>query len=102
MNADWNDLVSHLSRQATACGTLDGETLLEQLYFLYAENVRMDPPEIRNLFGQLESVLAPVPAELSNTLDVLICRLCSQHQKNAFLDGISLGFQLHSVLKGKP
>lgn len=98
MDTYWNKLASLLTCRKTSGGVLNGETRLEQLYLVYAEEIGTDPPEVRTLFEQLETALTPAPAEMSKELDVLICRLCALHQKNAFLDGLALGFQLHSVL----
>lgn len=98
MNALLNKLAAHLLQRSTSGGVLNGEAMLDQLYIAYVEEAGADPQEVRELFGAVEEALAPVPRELSEQLGFLICRLCALHQEAAFLDGVSLGVQLHATI----
>ena len=75
-------------------GSCDGETVLDQLYQAYCESHESDPPEIRNGFTELESLLESLPLDDNNAVFNLCCRLCSGYERKAFIDGLQYGARL--------
>lgn len=80
-------------------GDSDCETVLDQLYQAYAESHESDPPEIGEGFKELEEFLCTLPLEDNNAVFNLCCRLCSDYEHKAFLDGLQYGAHLMRELK---
>jgi hypothetical protein len=68
--------------------------VLDQLYLAYANSHESDPPEIRKGFEELEGFLHTLPLSDNNAVCNLCCRLCSEYERKAFLDGLLYGAQL--------
>lgn len=81
----------------------DGEytTVLDQLYQAYAESHERDPAEIRDGFKELEDFLCVLPLADNNAVFNLCCRLCTDYERKAFLDGIQYGAHLITELQGE-
>lgn len=79
-------------------GDSDCETVLDQLYQVYAECHESDPPEIGEGFKELEDFLCMLPLADNNAVFNLVCRLCSAYEHKAFLDGLRYGAHLISEL----
>lgn len=75
-------------------GTYNSETVLDQLYQVYAESRESDPPEIRNGFRELERSLESLPLDDNNAVFALCCRLCTAYERKAFIDGLQYGAHL--------
>jgi hypothetical protein len=80
-------------------GDSDCETVLDQLYQAYAESHESDPPEIGEGFKELEEFLCTLPLEDNNAVFNLCCRLCSDYEHKAFLDGLQYGAHLMREMK---
>ena len=70
------------------------ETVLDQLYQAYAESHESDPVEISKGFKELEDFLCSLPLGDNNAVFTLCCRLCTAHERKAFLDGLQYGAHL--------
>lgn len=79
-------------------GDSNCETVLDQLYQAYAEFHESDPPEISEGFKKLEEYLCKVPLSDNNAVFNLCCRLCSDYEHNAFIDGLQYGAYLMTEL----
>lgn len=79
-------------------GSCDSETVLDQLYQAYCESHESDPPEIRNGFTELESLLESLPLDDNNAVFNLCCRLCTAYEEKAFHDGLLYGAYLMQEL----
>ena len=75
-------------------GDSNCETVLDQLYQAYAEFHESDPPEISEGFKKLEEYLCKVPLSDNNAVFNLCCRLCSDYEHKAFIDGLQYGAHL--------
>ena len=75
-------------------GDSDCETVLDQLYQAYAESHESDPPEIRDGFKELDTLLEHLPLEDNNAVWNLCCQLCTAYERKAFLDGLQYGAHL--------
>ena len=79
-------------------GNGDAETVLDQLYYAYAESHESDPPEISEGFKELECFLETLPLDDNNAVFNLCCRLCSAYERKAFIDGLQYGAHLMKAL----
>lgn len=75
-------------------GDDDCTTVLDQLYLAYANSHESDPPEIREGFKKLEEFLHTLPLIDNNAVCNLCCRLCSEYERKAFVDGLLYGAHL--------
>ena len=79
-------------------GDNDCETVLDQLYQAYTESHESDPPEIRDGFKELDSLLEHLSLDDNNAVWNLCCQLCTAYERKAFLDGLQYGAHLMSEL----
>ena len=91
-------LAAYMDKHPINLGDTDCETVLDQLYQVYAESHESDPQEIRNGFKELEEFLCTLPLEDNNAVFTLCCRLCSAYEHKAFIDGIQYGAHLMTEL----
>ena len=70
------------------------QTVLDQLYQAYAESHESDPPEIRDGFKELDTLLEHLPLADNNSVWNLCCQLCTAYERKAFLDGLQYGAHL--------
>ena len=92
------EYISHLTSCIASIplnlGDSDSETVLDQLYQAYAESHESDPPEIRDGFKELDTLLGHLPLADNNSIWNLVCQLCTAYERKAFLDGLQYGTQL--------
>lgn len=79
-------------------GDGDVHSLLEMLYQVYVEYNPFDTPRIRECFSQLDHLLSPLTLADTDRVFALVCHLCSEHEKLAFLEGIRVGAALSEEL----
>jgi len=79
-------------------GDPDCKTVLDQLYYAYAESHENDPPGIREGFKELESFLEILPLDDNNAVFNLCCQICVAYEHKAFIDGFHYGIQLMKEL----
>ena len=75
-------------------GDSDCETVLDQLYQAYAESHESDPPEIRDGFKELDSLMGSLPLDDNNAVWNLCCQLCTAYEHKSFIDGLQYGAHL--------
>ena len=75
-------------------GDSDCKTVLDQLYQAYAESHESDPPEIRDGFKELDSLMVSLSLDDNNAVWNLCCQLCTAYEHKAFLDGLQYGAHL--------
>ena len=75
-------------------GDSDCETVLDQLYQVYAESHESDPPEIRDRFKELDDLLVELSLDNNNAVWNLCCQLCTAYERKAFRDGLQYGAHL--------
>lgn len=91
-------LQTHIALHPPNLGDSDCETVLDQLYQAYAESHESDPPEIRDGFKDLDTLLEHLPLEDNNAVWNLCCQLCTAYERKAFLDGLQYGAHLINEL----
>ena len=89
-----NLLRRYLENQSFDTGDPDCKTVLDQLYWAYAESHEIDPPEITDGFKELDAYLETLPLENINGVWNLCVRICVEYERKAFLDGLHYGVQL--------
>ena len=87
-------LASYMDKHPLDLGDTDCETVLDQLYQAYAESHESDPPEIRDGFKELDSLLEHLSLDDNNAVWNLCCQLCTAYEHKAFLDGLQYGANL--------
>jgi hypothetical protein len=80
-------------------GDSDCETVLDQLYQVYQESHESDPPDIRDSFRELDTLLERLSLDDNNAVFNLCCHLCAAYEHKAFSDGFHYGAQLIIELK---
>ena len=92
-------LKAYIDTHPIDLGDSDCETVLDQLYQAYAESHESDPPDIRENFRALDTLLGALPLEDNNAVFNLCCCLCTAYEKKAFIDGVQYGAHLLMELK---
>lgn len=85
------DYILHLNRQY---GDTDVRSILEMTYQFYTEYNPIDNDEIRHQFHTLEPFFDHLTPEENDIVFDIICRLCSTHERLAFLEGLHVGARL--------
>ena len=87
-------LKSYIDTHPFDSGDSDCETVLDQLYQVYAESHENDPPEIRDGFKELDKFWEGLSLDDNNAVWNLCCQLCTAYEYKAFLDGLRYGAYL--------
>lgn len=87
-------LNTYIQKHPFDSGDSNCETVMDQLYQVYAESHESDPAEIGNGFKELEEFLCVLPLEDNNAVFNLCCSLCRAYEHKAFLDGLQYGAYL--------
>ena len=91
----------YLSEHPADMGLSDSESILDFLYIAYGEARESDSPKIKALFAQLGEYLETLPLTKNNAMFFIIIKLCTEHERRAFEEGIRWGFGLHSEILEK-
>lgn len=84
----------YMTKHPIDFGTSDAETILDFLYGAYSEANESDPPETKVLFAQLGAHLEKLPIETNNAMFFIIVKLCTEHERRGFMEGIRWGMQI--------
>lgn len=99
MNSIADRLNAYIESHPFDPGDSDCETVLDQLYQVYTESHESDPPNIRDRFKELDTLLEQLPLDNNNAVWNLCCQLCTAYEHKAFLDGLQYGAHLISELR---
>ena len=72
----------------------DGESVLTMLYECYNENNPYDNEQIRADFNELYQQMNGMPLREMDQIVYPVCRLCRDHERAGFIEGIRLGVLL--------
>ena len=78
----------------------DGESVLTMLYECYNENNPYDNEQIRADFHELYQQMNGMPLREIDQIVYPVCRLCRDHERAGFIEGIRLGVLLAHELEG--
>lgn len=72
----------------------DGESVLTMLYECYNENNPYDNKQIRADFNELYQQMHGMPLRDMDRIVYPVCKLCRDHKKAGFIEGIRIGVLL--------
>ncbi len=96
MNPCFESLKAHIKAKPPNFG--DGESVLTMLYECYNENNPYDNEQIRSDFTELYQQMNDMPLREMDNIVYPVCRLCRDHEKAGFIEGIRLGVLLAQEL----
>ena len=76
----------------------DADTVLEMLYECYNENHPYDNEEIKADFNELYRQMNGMPLREMDKVIYPVCKLCRDHEKTGFVEGIKIGIRLATEL----
>ena len=76
----------------------DGESVLTMLYECHNENSPYDNEQIRADFNDLYQQMNGMPLRDMDKIIYPVCKLCRDHEKAGFVEGVKLGFYLSQEL----
>ena len=98
MNPYLKKLKAHINANPPNFG--DGESVLTMLYECYNENNPYDNEQIRADFSELYQQMNGMPLREMDQIVYPVCRLCRDHERAGFIEGIRLGVLLAHELSG--
>ena len=98
MNPYLEKLKAHIEANPPNFG--DGESVLTMLYECYNENNPYDNEQIRADFNELYQQMNGMLLREMDNIVYPVCRLCRDHEKARFIEGIRLGVLLTHELGG--
>ena len=92
MNPYLEKLKAHIEANPPNFG--DGESVLTMLYEYHNENNPYDNEQIRADFNNLYQQMNGMPLREMDQIVYPVCRLCRDHERAGFIEGIRLGVLL--------
>ena len=77
----------------------DGESVLTMLYECYNENNPYDNEQIKTDFNELYQQMNGMPLREMDKIIYPVCKLCHDHEKAGFIEGIKIGIRLNTELQ---
>ena len=72
----------------------DGDSVLTLLYETYAESNRMDDGTIKEDFNELYRQKNGMELREMDKIIYPVCKLCRDHERSGFVEGIKIGIML--------
>ncbi len=72
----------------------DGESVLTMLYECHNENNPYDNEQIRADFNELYRQMNGMPLREIDQIIYPVCKLCRDHEKSGFVEGVKVGIRL--------
>ena len=88
----------YLNTEELYCGDPDIHSLLELLYRCYTEHNPIDNAEIRAAFSSLDGMLGKLTLAENDQVFYTLCRICSETEHLAFMEGLRVGLRLESEI----
>lgn len=76
----------------------DADTVLEMIYECYNENHPYDNEEIKADFNELYRQMNGMALREMDRIIYPVCKLCRDHEKAGFIEGIKIGIRLLNEL----
>ena len=77
----------------------DGESVLTMLYETYSECNRLDDAQIKADFNELYQLMNGMELRDMDKIIYPVCRLCRDHERSGFIEGIKIGIALQLELQ---
>ena len=97
MNTFIETLKAHIEQNPPNYG--DCESILTLLYEAYSDINKMDNDAIKKDFGELYKMMNGMTLTQMDVILNPVCRLCRDHEKAGFIEGIKIGVQIYSELE---
>ena len=72
----------------------DGESVLTLLYEAYSECNRLDDARVKEDFNELYRLMNGMELREIDKIIYPVCKLCRDHERSGFLEGIKIGIML--------
>lgn len=99
MNSYIESLKSFLAAQVPNFGHEDANSILEMLYYFYADTNPVDNAAICCQFKNLDNVLSKLSLLDCEQVFTLAVDLCISHARQAFVEGVHIGMRLFVELE---
>ena len=76
----------------------DGDSVLTMLYEAYSECNRLDDAQIKDDFHELYQLMNGMELRDMDRIIYPVCRLCRDHEKSGFLEGVKIGIRLSNEI----
>ena len=76
----------------------DGTSVLTMLYEYYNENHPYDDKQIKADFHNLYQQMNGMPLREMDRIIYPVCKLCRDHERAGFIEGVKIGVLLHTEL----
>ena len=77
----------------------DGESVLTMVYEAYSECNRLDDAQIKANFNELYRLMNGMELRDMDRIIYPVCKLCRDHERSGFIEGIKIGIRLAHELK---
>ena len=91
-------LKTYIDQHPPNCG--DADSVLGMLYECHNENSTYDNEQIRVDFNELYQQMNGMPIREMDQIVYPVCKLCRDHERAGFIEGIRLGVLLAHELGG--
>ena len=92
-------LKAYIEQHPPNCGGAD--SILGMLYECHNENSPYDNEQIRADFNELYQQMDGMPLREMDRIIYPVCKLCRDHERSGFVEGIKVGIQLREELAEK-
>lgn len=92
MNTFFETLKTYIEQHPPNYG--DGESVLTMLYECHNENSPYDNEQIRADFNELYQQMNGMPLREMDNIVYPVCKLCRDHERTGFVEGIKYGIIL--------
>ena len=89
---------AQLLAQPANCSSADTDALLKMLYIQYTALHPIDSAAIRSSFDAVNQVIGRLSVREDDLMTDLVCRLCGEYERAAFLEGLRVGARLFTEL----
>jgi hypothetical protein len=96
MKAYLEALKVYVEKNPPNCG--DRESVLEMLYECHNENNPYDNEQIKAAFNELYQQMNGMPLREMDKIIYSVCKLCRDHEKSGFVEGVRIGIWLAEEL----
>ena len=96
MNPSIEKLKQHIAENPPNLG--DADSVLGLLYECFNENNPYDNEQIKADFEELYRQMNGMPLREMDQIVYPVCRLCRDHERSGFVEGIKIGVRLRTEL----
>ena len=89
---------AYMEEHPLSCGYPGMESVVEVLYYCYCVHRSLDTEQIRKSFQQIDEITRKLTLKENDQISDLTCQLCDQYQREAFREGLQVGFRLFREL----